>query len=101
MRKKEGFADYRYFPEPDLPGVILTKEYVNSIRDSLPELPEVKRRMYEKMGLSLQDVLFLANDVNVSPPYYFKCFCWLGIARLALKDFAFHIQDFEGKGQSN
>ncbi|XP_030974694.1 glutamyl-tRNA(Gln) amidotransferase subunit B, chloroplastic/mitochondrial [Quercus lobata] len=66
MRKKEGLADYRYFPEPDLPGVILTKEYVNSIRDSLPELPEVKRRRYEKMGLSMQDVLFLANDVNVA-----------------------------------
>lgn len=66
MRKKEGLADYRYFPEPDLPGVILTKEYVSSIRDSLPELPEVKRRRYEKMGLSMQDVLFLANDVNVA-----------------------------------
>ncbi|KAL4643691.1 hypothetical protein ACB092_02G110000 [Castanea dentata] len=66
MRKKEGLADYRYFPEPDLPGVILTKEYVNSILDSLPELPEVKRRRYEKMGLSMQDVLFLANDVNVA-----------------------------------
>ncbi|XP_050239210.1 glutamyl-tRNA(Gln) amidotransferase subunit B, chloroplastic/mitochondrial [Quercus robur] len=66
MRKKEGLADYRYFPEPDLPGVILTKEYVNSICDSLPELPEVKRRRYEKMGLSMQDVLFLANDVNVA-----------------------------------
>ncbi|XP_065635581.1 glutamyl-tRNA(Gln) amidotransferase subunit B, chloroplastic/mitochondrial [Quercus suber] len=66
MRKKEGLADYRYFPEPDLPGVILTKEYVSSSRDSLPELPEVKRRRYEKMGLSMQDVLFLANDVNVA-----------------------------------
>ncbi|XP_071720312.1 glutamyl-tRNA(Gln) amidotransferase subunit B, chloroplastic/mitochondrial [Rutidosis leptorrhynchoides] len=66
MRKKEGLADYRYFPEPDLPEVILTEEYVNSIRDSLPELPEMKRRRYEEMGLSMQDVLFLANDVNVA-----------------------------------
>ena len=33
MRKKEGLSDYEYFPEPDLPGVILTKEYVNSIHD--------------------------------------------------------------------
>jgi len=94
MRKKEGLADYRYFPEPDLPGVILTKEYVNSIRDSLPELPEVKRRRYEKMGLSMQDVLFLANDVNVSPSYYFKCFCWLGIAQLAFKRFCFSYSGF-------
>lgn len=66
MRKKEGLADYRYFPEPDLPGVTLTEDYVDSIRESLPELPEDKRRRYEKMGLSMQDVLFLANDINTA-----------------------------------
>ncbi|KAL2473841.1 Glutamyl-tRNA(Gln) amidotransferase subunit B [Forsythia ovata] len=66
MRKKEGLADYRYFPEPDLPGVSLTEEYVDGIRDSLPELPEMKRRRYEGMGLSMQDVLFLTNDNNVA-----------------------------------
>ncbi|XP_021824752.1 glutamyl-tRNA(Gln) amidotransferase subunit B, chloroplastic/mitochondrial isoform X1 [Prunus avium] len=66
MRKKEGLADYRYFPEPDLPGVFLTTDYVDGIRNSLPELPETKRRRYEKMGLSMQDVLFLANDMNVA-----------------------------------
>ncbi|KAJ4897682.1 hypothetical protein Rs2_24476 [Raphanus sativus] len=66
MRKKEGLADYRYFPEPDLPEVILTQEYVDSIRASLPELPEAKRRRYEAMGLGIQDVLFLANDVSVA-----------------------------------
>ncbi|ERN15817.1 glutamyl-tRNA(Gln) amidotransferase subunit B, chloroplastic/mitochondrial isoform X1 [Amborella trichopoda] len=66
MRKKEGLADYRYFPEPDLPEVILTEEYVNSLGSGLPELPEMKRRRYEKMGLSMQDVLFLADDFNVA-----------------------------------
>lgn len=66
MRKKEGLSDYRYFPEPDLPEVILKKEYVDSIQNSLPELPEMKRRRYENMGLSMQDVLFLANDINVA-----------------------------------
>jgi len=66
MRKKEGLADYRYFPEPDLPAVILSQEYVDDIIKSLPELPEIKRRRYEQMGLSMQDVLFLANDKNVS-----------------------------------
>ncbi|KAF7008683.1 hypothetical protein CFC21_023387 [Triticum aestivum] len=62
MRKKEGLADYRYFPEPDLPEVVLTSEYVDEIRNSMPELPEAKRRRYENMGLSMQDVIFLAND---------------------------------------
>lgn len=66
MRKKEGLADYRYFPEPDLPEVVLTKEYVDRIGDSLPELPETKRRRYEQMGLSMPDVLFLANDMDVA-----------------------------------
>ncbi|CAA6673310.1 unnamed protein product [Spirodela intermedia] len=66
MRKKEGLADYRYFPEPDLPEVVLSSEYVEAIRASLPELPEAKRRRYEQMGLGMQDVLFLANDVAVA-----------------------------------
>lgn len=66
MRKKEGLADYRYFPEPDLPSVILYQEYVDGIKNSLPELPEGKRRRYEKMGLGMQDVLFLANDKNIA-----------------------------------
>nr|DAD20076.1 TPA_asm: hypothetical protein HUJ06_021539 [Nelumbo nucifera] len=66
MRKKEGLADYRYFPEPDLPEVVLSEEYVDNIRASLLELPEVKRRRYERMGLSMQDVLFLTNDMNVA-----------------------------------
>ncbi|XP_057959193.1 glutamyl-tRNA(Gln) amidotransferase subunit B, chloroplastic/mitochondrial [Malania oleifera] len=66
MRKKEGLSDYRYFPEPDLPEVVLTKEYVDIIRDFLPELPEMKRRRYEKMGLSMQDILFLTNDTSVA-----------------------------------
>ena len=65
MRKKEGLADYRYFPEPDLPEVILSTEYIDEIRCSMPELPEAKRRRYENMGLSMQDVIFLANDDNV------------------------------------
>ncbi|KAL2901058.1 Glutamyl-tRNA(Gln) amidotransferase subunit B chloroplastic/mitochondrial [Bienertia sinuspersici] len=66
MRKKEGLSDYRYFPEPDLPEVTLTKDYIDGIRDSLPELLELKKRRYEQMGLSMQDVLFLTNDVNIA-----------------------------------
>ncbi|KAL2650558.1 hypothetical protein R1flu_018686 [Riccia fluitans] len=66
MRKKEGLADYRYFPEPDLPEVILTEEYVKSMRTTLPELPNDKRRRYETLGLSMQDILVLTNDVDVA-----------------------------------
>ena len=77
MRKKEGLADYRYFPEPDLPEVVLTTDYIDEISKSSPELPEAKRRRYENMGLSMQDVLFLANDDNVSIfcVFPFLCMC--------------------------
>lgn len=85
MRKKEGLSDYRYFPEPDLPGVFLTQEYVDGIHNSLPELPEMKRRRYEKMGLSMQDVLFLANDMNVSPlDSSSKCLLYLEVANCSV-----------------
>ena len=46
MRSKEEARDYRYFPEPDLPPVVLSQEYVECIRDHLPELGEAKRRRY-------------------------------------------------------
>lgn len=48
MRSKEEARDYRYFPEPDLPPVVLPREYVQSIRDSLPELGEAKRQRYAR-----------------------------------------------------
>ncbi|KAF3772100.1 Glutamyl-tRNA(Gln) amidotransferase subunit B [Nymphaea thermarum] len=66
MRTKEGLADYRYFPEPDLPDVVITEDYVHILRSGLPELPDAKRRRYEQLGLTMQDVLFLANDDNVA-----------------------------------
>ena len=46
MRSKEEARDYRYFPEPDLPPVVLSREYIQDIRDHLPELGEAKRRRY-------------------------------------------------------
>ncbi|MCO5605272.1 hypothetical protein L7F22_059452 [Adiantum nelumboides] len=66
MRLKEGLADYRYFPEPDLPEVALEQTFVDEVRANLPELPDEKRRRYENTGLSMQDVLVLANDYDVS-----------------------------------
>lgn len=56
MRVKEGEQDYRYFPEPDLPPVRLTQEYIRHIRRSLPELPDVKQRRYrESYGLTVDE----------------------------------------------
>lgn len=51
QREKEGAADYRYFPDPDLAPVTVTAEYVLSVRDSLPEFPKSRR---ERFGTQYQ-----------------------------------------------
>ncbi|MFC2010124.1 Asp-tRNA(Asn)/Glu-tRNA(Gln) amidotransferase subunit GatB [Chloroflexota bacterium] len=48
QRSKEYAHDYRYFPEPDLPPITLTRERVEEIRAKLPELPEVRRKRFEE-----------------------------------------------------
>jgi len=46
MRSKEDAPDYRYFPEPDLPPLEVGKEWVERLRDELPELPEARRQRF-------------------------------------------------------
>jgi aspartyl-tRNA(Asn)/glutamyl-tRNA(Gln) amidotransferase subunit B len=46
MRSKEEARDYRYFPDPDLPPVIISKEWIEGVMKSLPELPEARRKRY-------------------------------------------------------
>ncbi|PZP85103.1 MAG: Asp-tRNA(Asn)/Glu-tRNA(Gln) amidotransferase GatCAB subunit B [Azospirillum brasilense] len=56
MRSKEDAHDYRYFPDPDLLPLVITQEFVDAIKASLPELPDEKKQRYvEKMGLSAYD----------------------------------------------
>ncbi len=56
MRSKEQAHDYRYFPEPDLPPLILTPEYIGETEKNLPELPEARRaRMIGEYDLTEQD----------------------------------------------
>jgi aspartyl-tRNA(Asn)/glutamyl-tRNA(Gln) amidotransferase subunit B len=56
MRSKEQAHDYRYFPEPDLPPVIVSAELLSETRRKLPELPEARRkRMIAEYDLSVQD----------------------------------------------
>lgn len=67
MRVKEGAADYRYFPEPDLPPLNLKQETLTEWRDTLPELPAEKRERYQKeFGLSGYDATLLTDDVNTA-----------------------------------
>ncbi|MDU4959989.1 MAG: Asp-tRNA(Asn)/Glu-tRNA(Gln) amidotransferase subunit GatB [Sporomusaceae bacterium] len=60
MRSKEQAHDYRYFPEPDLPPVVVAAEKIEAIRQSLPELPEARqKRFVADHGLSAYDALTL------------------------------------------
>src|SRR5579863_3564173 len=60
MRSKEQAHDYRYFPEPDLPPLIISAEFLERRRAELPELPEARRaRMIAKYELNLQDAFTL------------------------------------------
>ncbi len=63
MRKKEGLADYRYFPEPDLPDLLLSEEFIEEVRGSMAELPAARRQRYLDMGLPKADVIMLADEV--------------------------------------
>lgn len=63
MRSKENALDYRYFPDPDLPPLDITDEYIENIRQNLPELPEAKKaRFINELGLSEYDAKILVND---------------------------------------
>lgn len=66
MRKKEGLADYRYFPEPDLPPLSLSPDAINAIKSAMPELPSARRERYLCLGLSIYDVLVLSDDVGTA-----------------------------------
>jgi aspartyl-tRNA(Asn)/glutamyl-tRNA(Gln) amidotransferase subunit B len=62
MRRKESSDDYRYFPEPDLLPIVLTDEYIETIRKALPELPYEKEKRYIKeLGLSNEGAFVLTS----------------------------------------
>lgn len=70
MRSKEDAQDYKYFPDPDLPPVCLTEEYVENIRKNLPELPDAKKARYmNELGLSEYDTSMICSSV-----YYVRLF---------------------------
>jgi aspartyl-tRNA(Asn)/glutamyl-tRNA(Gln) amidotransferase subunit B len=63
MRGKEEAHDYRYFPDPDLVPLVISPEWIEEVRKTLPELPEAKRtRFVEELGLSAYDAEVLASD---------------------------------------
>ena len=70
MRSKEEAHDYRYFPEPDLPPLEVTAEFVERVRAEMPELPDSRRaRFVEEFGLPFNDAAQLASERTLADYY--------------------------------
>ena len=70
MRSKEEAHDYRYFPEPDLPPLVVSDTLIDEVRASLPELPGPRaKRFTESYGLSYADASQLTGDLSLADYY--------------------------------
>lgn len=66
MRGKEDAHDYRYFPEPDLMPLEISREWVQQIKDTMPELPAQKRERYQSIGLSEYDASVIVEQMGLA-----------------------------------
>ena len=67
MRDKEDAQDYRYFPDPDLVAIKLSEEYIQNIKETLPELPESRKQRYlEEYKLSQKDANLITSSKYLS-----------------------------------
>jgi aspartyl-tRNA(Asn)/glutamyl-tRNA(Gln) amidotransferase subunit B len=63
MRSKEEAHDYRYFPEPDLLPVVISQEWLEELRNEIPELPEARRRRFvEEFELDDESAVLLTQS---------------------------------------
>ena len=70
MRSKEEAHDYRYFPEPDLPPLTISTELIESVREAMPELPDLRRnRFMETYDLSYNDAAQLTSNRALADYY--------------------------------
>lgn len=67
QRSKESAHDYRYFPEPDIPPLAFSKEYLEALRQKLPEMPEAKkRRLIEEYNISPENAEIIVGDKSLA-----------------------------------
>jgi len=105
MRTKEDLNDYRYFPEPDLSPVIVSEEWLESVRESMPALPrELHHKFLNQYGLSEYDAGVLTDSKEIA--LYFEEVClhtknykgaanWvMGPVKSYLNELTLHISDF-------
>jgi aspartyl-tRNA(Asn)/glutamyl-tRNA(Gln) amidotransferase subunit B len=66
MRSKEDAHDYRYFPDPDLPPLVISEAWIDEVRQALPELPEARKARYQsELGLSGYDATLLTASRDI------------------------------------
>jgi len=66
MRSKEGAADYRFIPDPDLPSITISKKMVNKIKSDLPETPEMKlKKLLKKYNVGKKDADILTKNLEL------------------------------------
>lgn len=81
MRTKEEAQDYRYFPDPDILPISISKEDVAKLKDEMPMLPDERRKLYqEKYGLPEYDAQILTTSKYISD-YFEKCVTLLDIPK--------------------
>ncbi|MDP9164175.1 MAG: Asp-tRNA(Asn)/Glu-tRNA(Gln) amidotransferase subunit GatB [Pseudomonadota bacterium] len=66
LRSKEDAHDYRYFPDPDLLPLELDDAFIAACRESLPELPDAKRKRFEGMGIGAYNASVLTAEVEIA-----------------------------------
>ena len=66
MRSKEDAHDYRYFPDPDLPPLVIPDEWIREASNELPELPRNKKARYQSLGLSSEQAQTITDEAELS-----------------------------------
>ena len=69
MRSKEQAHDYRYFPEPDISPVIISREEIEKIQESIPQMPQSRRERYQIWGISPEQAALLVSSREFSDFY--------------------------------
>lgn len=69
LRSKEESDEYRYFPEPDLTPIVLTQEWVDKIKDSLPEMPRARHLRLIEQGIGSKEAAIVTQDIELADFY--------------------------------
>lgn len=69
LRSKEEADEYRYFPEPDLPPIVLTDEWIQGVGDALPEMPRARRARLVADGVGAKEATIITSDLALADFY--------------------------------